>query len=490
MQQSQLAQLCIVDNRVRENYYSDTYRCTFSLNGLLQPWDITHISIPFAPEKERSFMERFGIRKEALTGYYERLAERLPYEAKLLDMIHERGGDFEQLAGNLVRFLYIESIPKEGRGSDIYYVTEPLDALVGSDFIHHDVVSMLNLLQLGARFTQMLKVMLGTGLHVGAFDLDTIYLTKPESGRPMIKLGSLLYASLDGEPLLPPLESMPPSTGEDVRQGARPSVSTDMDALCGMLWTLANGNHYTMPPDYEIAPQYAPDELIKALVQALEAEATEGEEALKELHNTLFRMIRQIRKGEMSDLVIPLEPPVYPGLPPEELLSSEAETVTDIPETESAKAQPDLDPNAPNVQLPQGSPDMYDSGANPLDSQQPEKEPETDCPGTAGTRLSNDPGAETESETKEGETDDASVCMGSFVLEDLETVELPDDTEVTIQKAGRETGGNKSVLPALLYLMMALLLFLLVLEFSRIIEPFEIPLIHEFTEAIRELLVE
>lgn len=490
MQQSQLAQLCTEENKVRENYYSDTYRCAFSLNGLLRPWDITHISIPFAPEKERSFMERFGIRKEALTGYYEHLAERLPYEAKLLDMIHERGGDFEQLAGNLVRFLYIESVPKEGRGSDIYYVTEPMDPLVGSDFIHHDVVSLLNLLQLGARFTQMLKVMQGTGVHIGAFDLDTIYLTRPDKGRPMIKLGSLLYASVDGEPLLPPLESMPSSTGEDVRQGARPSVSTDMDALCGLLWTLANGSHYTMPPDYEAAPRYAPDELIKALVQALETEETGGEEALKELHNTLFRMIRQIRKGEMSDLAIPLESPVYPELPPEEPRSSEAETIPDIPETEAAQAQPDLDPNASDAQLPQKPSDARGSSANPAIVRQPEEEAETDSLETTETQLSDNPGAETESETTEGETDGAAVYMGSFVLEDLETVELPDDAEVTIPNTGRETGGKKSVLPALLYLMLVLMLFLFILEFSRIIEPFKIPLIHEVAEAIRQLLSE
>ena len=491
MPQSQLAQLCTDENKVRENYFSDTYRCTFSLNGTLRDWDITHVSIPFAPDKEHDFMERFGVRKGAMTEYYEHLAERLPYEAKLLDTIHTRGGEFEALAGNLIRFLYIESIPKEGRGSDLYYVSEPMDPLVGSDFIHHDVISLLNLLQLGARFTQMLKVTLGTGLHIGAFDLDTIYLTRPESGRPMIKLGSLLYAALDGKPPPPLPESLPPSVGEDVRQGGRQSVITDTDALCGLLWTLANGSHYTMPPDYETAPRYAPDGLTEALVRALEAEAENGEETLKELHNTLFRMIRQIRKGEMDDLIIPLEPPVHPGVPAEEPAQIEAETVAAVPQAESAN--PDsvcISEPVDSVPPPESPapPDTADSGAVFTETEQPEEEKE-DVPvepvaqlPSGALRIARD------EELRDAEQDVATVYMGGFVLEDLETVVLPDNTEIIPQTAEKESESKQSVVPILLYLMLLLMLILFALEFFRMIEPYEIPLIHDLAETVRQLL--
>lgn len=312
MDLSKLAPVCRPEFLSRENYYSNTYRCTFILGGVKRDWDVTHISVPFLPEKEERLIQQFGLPRSALVSYYECFGKRLAQEMRLLKTIHDRGN--ENLSGNFVKPVYVDTVKKEIRGSDLYIVTEPMNPLIGSEFIQPYAISLLNLLQLGARFAQMLKLMLGSGIHVGAFDLDTVYLTTDNTGRKMIKLGSLLYGSSDQGDDLPMLRTTPLNAAEDIIRGERQTTISDIQAVSRLLWTLSNGNHYRMSPQLSHSPQYAPRDLVDVLAKGMEASQPQ-EDMLKEFHNGLFRIIRDIKKGEMSNTMIPIEEVTEQSMP-------------------------------------------------------------------------------------------------------------------------------------------------------------------------------
>ena len=458
MSQSQMKQFCRPENHIRDSYYSDTYRANFRLDGEQRDWDVIHISIPFPHEKEQRFMKRFGVASEEMSSFYEDLAKRLPFEAKLLRDIHS-DDRYTALAANMIRFLYIESVPKTGRGSDLYYITEPLEPLIGSSIFPGPEITLLNLLQVGARFTQMLKLLLGTGIHIGAFDLDTVFLTQPDGEKRMIKLGSLLHASTD-EAALKSLLTLPAFA-----KAGQQSIKTDTDALCGLLWLLADGRHYTSSPDYSRAPQYAPEEFTSALRRAMTAEDENAAEALKELHNDLFHLIRRIRKGELLDVRIPISTAAVSA--PAPALEAERESVCS--QQQDAGSCPE-----------KGSPSLPSLTA-PIAPTFRDREQEPDIPNTEDQESGEEYSLEQilaefrdQGPYEKGEPEitdeDYFICKPS----EKESSSTPVVKDAPVRKYK-----FSKVLPVLLLFLSMVFCLLVVLDYAQVLDPFQIPFVHD-----------
>ena len=76
-----LQQLCVPECKVRETYFSETFRQTLKLDGEEGVWDITHITIPFSPEKEDVLIQKFGLTSVAdLELFYVTLSQRIKAE--------------------------------------------------------------------------------------------------------------------------------------------------------------------------------------------------------------------------------------------------------------------------------------------------------------------------------------------------------------------------------------------------------------------------
>ena len=451
MSQSQMAQFCRPENHIRDSYYSDTYRANFRLDGEQRDWDVIHVSIPFSPEKEQRFMQRFGVAKEEMPLFYEDLAKRLPFEAKLLRDIH-KDDRYEALAANMIRFLYIESVPKTGRGSDLYYISEPLEPLIGSPIFPGQEITLLNLLQLGARFTQMLKLLLGTGIHIGAFDLDTVYLTQPNDEKRMIKLGSLLHASTDEEAPKPLLTM--PAYGKAGQQ----SIKTDTDALCGLLWLLADGRHYTSSPDFSHAPRYAPEEFTSALWRAMTADDENAAEALKEFHNDLFHLIRKIRKGELSDVLIPIS-------------TAAAPVPTPVPETGSESSTPQRQDAHPRPE--NGSPSLsyLTAPVAPKSCDRAPDLPKNEEQDGAGEYSLEEILAEFRNQTPYAQEEPVITNEDFFAYQ-------PASTPVVKGSHARKRQVSR-VLPVLLVFLSLVFCLLVVLDYAQVLDPFQIPFVHD-----------
>ena len=451
MSQSQMAQFCRPENHIRDSYYSDAYRANFRLDGEQRDWDVIHVSIPFSPEKEQRFMQRFGVAKEEMPLFYEDLAKRLPFEAKLLRDIH-KDDRYEALAANMIRFLYIESVPKIGRGSDLYYISEPLEPLIGSPIFPGQEITLLNLLQLGARFTQMLKLLLGTGIHIGAFDLDTVYLTQPNDEKRMIKLGSLLHASTD-ESTPKSLPTMPPYA-----KAGQQSIKTDIDALCGLLWLLADGRHYTSSPDYSRPPRYAPEEFTIALRWAMSAEDENAAEALKAFHNDLFHLIRKIRKGELPDVRIPISTAAAPVPAP-------------APETESERSTPQQqDANPRPEEEPPSLPSLTAPVAPTFNAREPDLHKNEELDGAEEYSLE-EILAEFRNQAPYAQEEPVITDEDFFIYQ-------PASTPVVKGAHARKRKVSR-ILPVLLLFMSLVFCLLVVLDYAQVLDPFQISFVHD-----------
>lgn len=301
---------CRPEFKVRENFFSDTYRKEFNLNGETGQWDITRIRIPFPAEKEAAFVRNNQVKDaEELAEFYQILLERIRMEREMLHMISQQD---ETVKSNFVsyvaqRAVKLEDGPEWGR--DYYFISRPMDPLFGSEFVKNSSsITLLETVTLATRFTQTLKALQNAGLdiHLGAIDLDDFFVIN-ERGRARIVCGSLIYGgdSTGGKQLL----CVPQNAHDTVQNGVGQSVNADLYAIGNALWSITGGNHWSSKPDLQMVPQYAPDKLVEIVILCREG----GESALREVHAKLHALIKEIKYNPTSENpLIPIPPrPFY-----------------------------------------------------------------------------------------------------------------------------------------------------------------------------------
>lgn len=373
--ESILKQFCIPENRVRKTYYSDTYRAEFSVGKQTGLWDITHISIPFCASKEEYLKEYYGLNDNELTLYYEKFSAHLTNSINLIAEIHNMGNS--NLSVNFVQYVYKDIIPKPDRGSDIYLVSEPIDPLIESEFFVNDSVTLQNLLSLCARITQTLRLLDGTGIHIGATDLHSLGLAM-SGEKPIVKFTSLLYGHKEGQEFYSLLPTTPPTYANVIHNGFAPSMYTDLVSVAILLWRLGGGTSEdisTMPVE---RPQYLPDSIVTALKTITSKEPTNASLLIKDTHKKIYNEIRRLGTKPDENIIIPLyftEPP--PSENEQEVIPQASEPQYDfgLQEKESLPPPPRREQNemSPSKHKVDSESRADDEGEDRNDSEPPPK---------------------------------------------------------------------------------------------------------------------
>lgn len=306
--------VCTPGNKVRETYYGDTYRAKISIKNVCQDklCDILHISIPFSPEKEVLFMQRFDVAREELPAFYRAFAKAVLNHTTLIKELNDIDKPTVQKA--MLSYLTIQSIPKLDRdgkqyGSDLYLITEPMESFVGSDAFSYNGATLKNIVSFGIRMLQTIKTLNDFGYTLGAIDLDSCYLSTDEKGQKLLKTGYMFYgAGPNSKPAVYTQDVAPFINYEELASGmTEQSADTDIYMLCGLLWTMLDGRHFTGGIRLDSIPKYAPEELVQVLQNGIRDKAA----GMKALNTGLRSFLKKLNDGSSEDVYIAFEPPLY-----------------------------------------------------------------------------------------------------------------------------------------------------------------------------------
>lgn len=313
-QNNALEAVCTPGNKVRETYYGDTYRAKISIKSVCQDklCDILHISIPFSPEKEVLFMQRFDVSREELPTFYRAFAKAVLNHTTLIKELNDIDKPTVQKA--MLSYLTIQSIPKLDRdgkqyGSDLYLITEPMESFIGSDSFSYNGATLKNIVSFGIRMLQTIKTLNDFGYTLGAIDLDSCYLSTAEKGQKLLKTGYMFYgAGPNSKPAVYTQDVAPFINYEELASGmAEQSTDTDIYMLCGLLWAMLDGRHYTSGIRLDSIPKYAPEELVQVLQNGIRDKAA----GMKALNTGLRSFLKKLNDGSSEDVYIAFEPPLY-----------------------------------------------------------------------------------------------------------------------------------------------------------------------------------
>lgn len=314
-QKSGLADLCTIENLVRSDYFSDTYRAELTVGEEKKKWDIVHISLPFSPLKEKELRVRFGLADDAdLTDYYKELGRCVLNYIATADALNDAE------VSSVVTLASYAVDRKDGEaGSDIYMVMDPMESYSAEMWGRMDnAVALSDIISLGTRLCQITKGMSDVGVHFGVVDLDTTYVIY-DADRALTTLGGFLYSSREDDDEHIKLPSiMPAHVHPILKEGEPASLATDIYSICSLLWTLLSGNHYTTPPDPETVPTYASEEIVELLRRGLDEDnvyrsTAEVLDIVRDINKGLHKVAKHLRTGEgqLEDVSVPMSEPNY-----------------------------------------------------------------------------------------------------------------------------------------------------------------------------------
>ncbi len=300
-QKSGLHRICIKENWVSSNYYSDTYRAEFKVGPEQRVWDVIHISLPFPKVKERELMLRFGIGPEQMQEYYRTLGRCVKNCINVTNFL----ADSE--VSSVERFTSFSVEKKDDeRGSDIYLVTRPQEPI--REYMRLEPggeVSLLNALSCATRFCQIARSMDALGVHFGLLDMDNVFIVQ-EGEKALVTMGGFLYAMRDIEPARVKYPAVYPNHVHPLlRNGGAASLATDIYSVCSVVWTMLNGDHYTTEPFFESPPEYASEEVTALLEMGLASGNVEKtQDEMREIVKVMSKKFRSLMKKVQAE---------YPG---------------------------------------------------------------------------------------------------------------------------------------------------------------------------------
>lgn len=308
---------CVPESLIRSNYYSDTYRASFTIGQVKGEWDIQHISIPFSASREEEYRRRFGVTQSGMKAVYGQLANAVTRQIKTPGELRKSAADpavpenTKNRVDTSTIFYAWRTVKRRADedGVDAYLVSKPHQPLVGTAFTE-ERTTLSNVLFMGVQMFQTIKSYNGAGYSVGSVDLSSMYAEK--SGKTtLIKNGYFLHGSKVGERVIYSPDAAVFGKPSLLSGEEPPSFDTDVYALCGLLWTLLSGNHYTTPPDFGVLPKYAPDGLADAMLKAMDSDNSNK----SELNRALRDCLKSVRDGETPNTEILFAPPVWNSYP-------------------------------------------------------------------------------------------------------------------------------------------------------------------------------
>ncbi len=261
-----------------------------NVDGETKEWDIQKITFPFEDDKKNILKYRFGISNDELSDFYLTFAKAVKRCVKVSRALASSG---EPSVETSTLFIQKFKVEKTDTGkTQIYMLYEPSEPLIGSSLITDEGSYLSNIISLGLRLLQTVKNFDKVGAHLGTIDLDSVSIVQKD-GKTLVKTGYLRSAVTAEYPLEYPGKDIATFLPENVASGeVQPSLSSDIYAICALMWTMLDGKHYTEKPDFTHPPKYADEDIASALRLGMD----EGQAALKTL-NTVLRNKRKALVG-------------------------------------------------------------------------------------------------------------------------------------------------------------------------------------------------
>lgn len=297
--QPEMERLCVPQRKIRSNYYSDTFRGPVSLNGKSMPADIQKITVPFPEEKEKAFKERYHLSDPELVDFYIFFTKAV---MRHITLSQAAGKEGSQITTGCLRYTrYLGAVAEDrAYGVTAYLVSEPREAIIGSDIITEEGVTLKNALLLGARLLQTVKMCNESDIHLGTFDMSSIYLAEMDDVK-LIQSGYFFFGGQGKESPMAYPACAGPFLPDEVMRGLEPvSYKSDLYAACSLIWTLLSGHRYDEKPDLSTPPKYASE----ALTAALEGCIQNGPDGVDSLLSVLKDTISDLNNGNAENTFI------------------------------------------------------------------------------------------------------------------------------------------------------------------------------------------
>lgn len=304
----ELRRLCEEGKLVRENYFSETYRAEFSLNGSeIRPWDVQRITVPFSRAKEEKLKARFGLSDENLEEFYGLFVKEIRQHLLVLDDLRKMR-DESKIDSCTYYYETRKRIQNEDNSLEFYIYMAPAAPLVRQDSaVSNDGAMLSNILMLFTRLLQSVKNYNDHGVSIGTVDLDSM-LTESVGGREYIKNDFFFAATSERRTLQDFSADLKTHMAPEIASGeAAPSYNGDIYAVCSVIWSMLDGRHFTVAPDLSRDPRFASPELADLMRAAMR----DGTANYKELTRQIRQELNAIKNGTATDAAIPFAAPPY-----------------------------------------------------------------------------------------------------------------------------------------------------------------------------------
>ncbi len=288
----------------------DVYRARFSVSGNKQLWNAIHISIPHDDDRKNTLYNRGLIKKKDISAYNNKLLAQVTRGLNICGEIHN--ADNAKGTEHFLLPVKIEREDKEDSGVDYYIIANGNECLLKSDILSKNA-SVYTLVSVALRLFQIARTMADMGYHVGAFDLNDVFVQSNEdSDKKILQLGIMPLACHHGESI-EPLPNQLSYIHPSLSKGGIPDIYTDIYSVFAILWVLLSNRPYGEKPDFSKEPCMSFPELTETMKRGINAET---EDDIKYIRNTLHALLKKMQDKEVKndDITVSVLPPIdVPG---------------------------------------------------------------------------------------------------------------------------------------------------------------------------------
>ena len=251
-----ITEVCTEENFIWKNDYSSSYLYRRDASSIHM---VMKYQIPFSPDDEKIFMERFDIPVSERKEFYQNLLKCIQQQIKASAILAQ------QNVPSCIKFYGAEQERDENGITSIYLETDYLRPLCQTTL--SELTDELEAANIASRLAIILRDLQKEPHKVTlrALDPNEIFINDENK----LVLGGLFYAA---SPFLPEppkfLPTVTPNIHKDVLTGGTGHAGTDMYSLACMIWNLYAGIPLDakLPEHIDVFPQYASEDLAMTLL--------------------------------------------------------------------------------------------------------------------------------------------------------------------------------------------------------------------------------
>lgn len=256
----ELKKYCIEENLSWCNRYAKAYRAQINEDTV---HTVLCYQIPFVPEEELIFLERYRLPAARRMSFYQNLAKCIQHTVRVSELLNNSG------VPSILQYYCVEQERDSNGVTYILLETEEIWPICYN--MLSGEVERITALNVVARLSVILRDIAKPphSIVLRGFDIDEVYVNKDNR----IMLAGLYYAY---SPMLTNypdyLPGRPNNIVESVAQGFPGTPGTDMYSLSCFAWNLFSGVplRAQVPASFFVYPQYGTDELAEILYMGRE----------------------------------------------------------------------------------------------------------------------------------------------------------------------------------------------------------------------------